>query len=90
MLLTNLDNGDTQALCAQCAGPFFRTLAEALAPAAPEGPALGDVAGAVTAQEGEAAPDPPRPKRRRTGRQTASAALTSEASPFQEVTPDSE
>lgn len=86
-LITNLETGDTLSPCALHAGDTFRALADAFAPIPDQEPALEPTAGGTAAQEGEAAPVPPRPKSGQDGHEAAPKALTSEASPFPDATP---
>ena len=71
MLLTNLHTGDVAAYCSGCAPAMLRAMADAMAPAPENGAAPGPQDGQDGREEGEAAPDPPEPKRRRTGRTAA-------------------
>ncbi len=87
-LVTNLENGETVSPCLQHAGAIFLELAQALGAASTQEPAVQATAGAEGAREAEAAPDAAGRKRGRTGRQAASQALTSEASPFPDLAPD--
>lgn len=87
-LITNLDDGDTVKLC----GPHLPMWGAAIVQAAGgtvawPGPEAAEN-GAVAPGEGEAAPDPPRPKRGRPRRENGEAALSSESSPFPDPAPD--
>lgn len=89
LIITNIENGETFAVCGGCLPAWCVAMLQELAPGELQGPATQATDGALTVQEGEAAPNPPRPKRRRSGRQAGPEALTSPESPFQEITPDS-
>jgi hypothetical protein len=87
VMVSNLETGEVVAICAQHWGAWIRTLADAL-PAGPAEMAPGEAEAAHTAAQGaEAVPATASPKRRRQGRETASGALDSEASPFPDATP---
>ena len=70
MLVTNLQSGEVVTLCANCVGPWCLALAQAVMPDAFQDIALTATVDAAAGEEGEAAQDPPRPKRRRGGRQS--------------------
>ncbi len=87
-LITNLETGEVVGPCLEHAGSIFWTLAQALGAVPAQEPAVQATPGAEGAGEAEAAPDAAGQKRGRTGRQAASQALTSEASPFPDLAPD--
>lgn len=86
VLIQDIPNAGVQALCASCFGPWARAVADALAPAPPEMPAPQAEVGPQTAGEGEAAPDPPKSKRRRSGPQAAEETALPEEAPFTDAT----
>lgn len=86
-LITNMENGDVLSPCLQHAGSVFWTLAQALGAIPDQEPPAGPTAGPDGPGEAEAATATARPKRRRAGRQAASQALDSEASPFPDAAP---
>lgn len=86
-LVSNLTTGEVVAVCDQHWPAWIMTLADAFAPGPSEVPAQEAQAAAEAAGEAGAAPAPPVPKRRRAGRQDASAELSSPASPFPDPAP---
>ena len=88
LLVTNLETGETVGICPACLVPWCLTICQEAAPDQLQEAATQLVAGAEASKEGEAAPDPPRPKRRRSAAQSGPAALSAPESPLQDVTPD--
>jgi hypothetical protein len=82
MIVTNLIDGEVATLCGGCVGPWCLALAQAVMPDAFQDIAVGATAEAAAPGEGEAAQDPPRPKRRRGGRQNGSGADPDSAHSF--------
>lgn len=87
MLLTNLENGDTTALCGPCVPGWVFALAASFRESGIEDPTLTSPGNGEAAGEGGAALNPSRPKRGRRGRQEIPPELTSEESPFSDPTP---
>lgn len=88
MLISNLGNGDTIALCATCFPGWCVAAAEAFNAAAAQEAARLEEPQPTAAEEGEATPSTPSPKSRRTGDQATPKDLKAESSPFAEVAPD--
>lgn len=86
-LITNMETGDTLNPCVLHAADTFRALADAFAAIPDQEPAPEPTVGAAPGEEGEAAPNPPRPKSGQDGHEAAPKALTSQASPFPDATP---
>src|SRR5262245_13651134 len=74
-LVSSLIDGSVATICGECFGPWCLAMAQALMPDAFQDIAVSATAGAAAAGEGEAAQNPPRPKRARRGRQNGSAAV---------------
>ncbi len=83
VLVTNLDNGDTLALCAGCFPAWCRAMLDQLdRPTLPDG-AQASVMPATAQEEGEATPSTPSPKRHRTRQETAQATPQNDQAPDQ-------
>jgi hypothetical protein len=83
VLVTNLDNGDTLALCSTCFLAWIDAMKAELERQAQADGAQGPVMPATAEKEGEAAPSTPSPKRRRTRPQTAQATPQNDQAPDQ-------
>ncbi len=83
VLVTNLDNGDTLALCAGCFPAWCRAMLDQLdRPTLPDG-AQASVVPTTAQEEGEAAPSTPSPKRRRTRHAATQATPQNDQAPDQ-------
>lgn len=87
MLVTNLETGEVAAICASCVAGWAKALLDALGEPGAEPVPEPAEDGQAGAGEGGAAPDPPRPKRRRPGAQEPPPEISAPSSPFPDVTP---
>ena len=87
LVVTDPTSGQVNAWCGTCVLVWMRATLEAVGMRVLDGPAAEPTAAAEAAGEGEAAPDPPRPKRGRTRRQAGPEDLSAAQSPFSDATP---